>query len=224
MAGLANMLRRATGGGPPPLTTVRSWMGIFSAEVQAAKVSTVDELAALVQAGCYACVGAAHSYNGVQIVRDATAVTLKESGLKGIAYDEATHEVSVEPSVTILELKLFLLERERRLISSGNYMAQTVIGALCTGTHGYGREAVMAEGVTALEFLDGQGGAGGPAQGAARLPLCGPVLRDDRPHRLADDEDRGDRELRGRHRHLPPVGKAGARHRRARGDVRGVPL
>lgn len=157
MAGLANMLRRAARGGPPPLTTVRSWMGIFSADVQAAKVGTVDELAVLVQAGCYACVGGAHSYNGVQIVRDATAVTLKELGLKGIAYDAATHEVSVEPSVTILELKLFLLDRDRRLISSGNFMAQTVIGALCTGTHGYGREAVMAEGVTALEFLDGQG-------------------------------------------------------------------
>ncbi len=59
--------------------------------------------------------------------------------------------------MTILELKLFLLGHERRLISSGNFMAQTVIGALCTGTHGYGRQAVMAEGVTALEFLDGQG-------------------------------------------------------------------
>ena len=157
MAGLANMLRRAAGGAPSPLTTIRSWMGIFTADVVAAKVGTVDELAALVRGGCYACVGAAHSYNGVQIVRDATAVTLKESGLKGIAYDEATHQVSVEPSLTILELKLFLLDRGRRLISSGNYMAQTVIGALCTGTHGYGREAVMAEGVTALEFLDGEG-------------------------------------------------------------------
>lgn len=157
MTGLAKLLRRAAGGASPSKITLRSWMGIFSAEVEAAKVGTVDELAALVRSGCYACVGAAHSYNGVQIVRDAKALTLKESGLKGVAYDAATQEVTVEPSVTILELKLFLLDHERRLISSGNFMAQTVIGALCTGTHGYGRQAVMAEGVTALEFLDGQG-------------------------------------------------------------------
>lgn len=156
MKGLAGKLRRAANGAPVR-TTIRSWMGIFSAEVEAAKVGTVDELVALVQCGGYACVGAAHSYNGVQIVRDAKAVVLKESGLKAIAYDEATHEVTVEPSVTVLDLKTFLMTKDRRLVSSGNYMAQTVIGALCTGTHGYGRQAVMAEGVTALSFLDGAG-------------------------------------------------------------------
>ncbi len=155
MTKLANKLRRAAG--LPPLVTIRSWMGIFSAEVETAKVATVDELAAVVRAGGYACVGSAHSYNGVQIVRDATAVILRDCGLKAMAYDETAHEVTVEPSVTILELKTFLMARDRRLVSSGNYMAQTVIGALCTGTHGYGREAVMAEGVRALEFLDGAG-------------------------------------------------------------------
>ena len=157
MGGLADRLRRASGGAPAPLTTLRSWMGIFSADVVVAKVATVDELADVVRAGRYACVGAAHSYNGVQIVRDATAVVMRDTGLKAISYDEATHEATVEPSVTILELKTFLIARDRRPISSGNFMAQTVIGALCTGTHGYGRQAVMAEAVTALEFLDGDG-------------------------------------------------------------------
>ncbi len=71
MTGLAKLPRRAAGGASPSKITLRSWMGIFSAEVEAAKVGTVDELAALVRSGCYACVGAAHSYNGVQIVRDA---------------------------------------------------------------------------------------------------------------------------------------------------------
>ncbi|HEX7946476.1 MAG TPA: FAD-binding protein, partial [Phenylobacterium sp.] len=141
----------------PALTTIKSWMNIFQTDVQTIKVATVDELAEIVRRGGYFCIGASHSYNGVQIVRDATALVMKGSGLWSLDYDETTDEVTVGPAVTILQLKTYLVQRGRRPISSGNFMAQTVIGALATGTHGYGDQAVMAQSVTALEFLDGQG-------------------------------------------------------------------
>jgi hypothetical protein len=57
----------------------------------------------------------------------------------------------------VRELKEFLLTHDRRLLNSGNYMAQTVVGALATGTHGFGDRAVMADAVVALTFLDGAG-------------------------------------------------------------------
>jgi hypothetical protein len=136
---------------------IQSWMNLFQTEAIQVVAETEAELAEAVRRGPYFCIGASHSYNGVQIIRDATALMMKASALRDLAYDEATGEVTVGPGVTIRELKEYLVRRDRRLISSGNFMAQTVIGAVATGTHGYGPQAVMAEAVTALEFLDGRG-------------------------------------------------------------------
>ena len=64
----------------PALTTIKSWMNIFQTDVQTIKVATVDELAEVVRRGGYFCIGASHSYNGVQIVRDATATETRDNG------------------------------------------------------------------------------------------------------------------------------------------------
>lgn len=160
MQTVINGLKRMVGIEPASaesLTRVKSWMDIFQADVRVVSASTVEELAQAVCAGKYFCIGASHSYNGVQIVRDATALVMKGSGLESLEFNADTKEVTVGPAVTILQLKEFLIKHDRRLLNSGNFMAQTVIGALVTGTHGYGERAVMAESITALKFLDGQG-------------------------------------------------------------------
>lgn len=137
--------------------TLRSWMKIFSANVQAHRPRTLVDLKSVLRAGDYCCVGMSHSYNGIQVVRDANAILFGQSALDEIEYDPSTHHVTVGPSVTILKLKERLLGHRRRLINSGNYMAQTVIGALATGTHGYGARSVMAECIVRLTFLDEEG-------------------------------------------------------------------
>jgi hypothetical protein len=69
------------------------------------------------------------------------------------------------------------------MLSSGNYMEQTVIGALTGGTHGYGPEPVIAQAVTALTFLDGRGQKVTLKQGDPDFPYAalsfgtiGPIL------------------------------------------------
>ncbi|MGR3278125.1 FAD-binding protein [Acaryochloris marina NIES-2412] len=106
----------------------------------------------------YNFVGSSHSYNGIQLVNDNVAVIFDSNDLKKISYNYDTQEVTVEAAVTIEELKLFLHPLGRQLISSGNFMKQRVVGALMTGTHGYGVEdVIMADSITAVTILDEDG-------------------------------------------------------------------
>ncbi len=106
----------------------------------------------------YNFVGSSHSYNAIQCVDDNVAIIFDGSGLKSIKYDYVTQEVTIESGVTIEELKLFLRPLGRQLLTSGNYMKQRVIGALVTGTHGYGHEAaIMADSITSVKLLNEDG-------------------------------------------------------------------
>lgn len=150
---------------------LESFMRIYRTKVYIDSPADETALKALVASGCYNCVGTSHSYNGIQVVKGSNAIQFNTAGLKSITYDEATHVVTVGASVTIKELKDDLLKRQRRLLNSGNYMKQTVIGALITGTHGYGERPVMAEGVTALTFLDEKGESHDLKRGDPEFPL-----------------------------------------------------
>lgn len=134
-----------------------SWIHVFRGDAEAMLPADEAKLAADMAKGRYSCVGQSHSYNGVQIVPGVNAMMMCEGGLKTLSYDPVTGVATVGASVTVRQLKEFLLTHDRRLINSGNYMAQTVVGALMTGTHGFGERAVMADAITALTFLDGSG-------------------------------------------------------------------
>lgn len=136
---------------------ISSWISVFRGEANACIPRDLAKLAADQAKGRYNCVGKSHSYNGVQVVPGINALIMSEGGLRTMAYDPATGVATVGASVSVRELKEFLLTHDRRLINSGNYMAQTVIGALTSGTHGFGPRGVMADGVVALTFLDGAG-------------------------------------------------------------------
>ncbi|MFA6219233.1 MAG: FAD-binding protein [Erythrobacter sp.] len=134
-----------------------SWIHVFRGEADARIPCDSTKLAADMADGRYSCIGKSHSYNGVQVVPGINAMIMGEGGLKHLACDRATGIATVGASVSVRELKEYLLAHGRRLINSGNYMAQTVIGALATGTHGFGERAVMADAAVALTFLDGAG-------------------------------------------------------------------
>lgn len=136
---------------------IYSWIHVFRGEANARIPTDAGKLAGDMVQGLYSCVGKSHSYNGVQVVPGVNAMIMSEGGLKQTAYDPATGIATVGASVSVRELKEFLLTHDRRLINSGNYMAQTVVGALATGTHGFGERGVMADAVVALTFLDGEG-------------------------------------------------------------------
>ena len=106
----------------------------------------------------YQVVGSNHSYNGVQLVDGQVAIVTAGSGLTEIAYDSVSHEVTVEAGVTVAQLKRYLRRIDRQLVTSGNHMQQTVIGAFLTGTHGYGIDtALMADSVVRMTVLDEDG-------------------------------------------------------------------
>ncbi len=136
---------------------VTSWMSVFRAEVDAQIPHDENTLCDLMQKGQYSCIGKSHSYNGVQLAPGTNAMMMREGGLKWLEYREKSETVVVGASVSVEELKRFLLKHKRRMVNSGNYMAQTVIGALITGTHGYGKGPVMADGVVRLVFLNDSG-------------------------------------------------------------------
>lgn len=137
---------------------VRSWINVFRSEVDARVPADEATLAQLLGEGDYCCVGKSHSYNGVQVVPSATALMMREGGLDTLEYDPASETVRVGASVSVRELKTYLCdEHHRGLHNSGNYMEQSVVGALATGTHGFGPRGVMADSIVELSFLDGAG-------------------------------------------------------------------
>ena len=136
---------------------IASWIHVYRGDAEAHIPHDEAKLCADMAKGCYSCVGKSHSYNGVQIVPGINAMMMEEGGLDRMGYDPATGIATVGASVTVEQFKRFLIQHDRRLINSGNYMKQTVVGALATGTHGFGDRGVMADAVTAVTFLDDSG-------------------------------------------------------------------
>ena len=157
---LPKILRRkgdAAGAKGDKQERLESWMKVYFGDVYQRRFTSNDNLSQFIQSHDYCCVGQSHSYNGIQVVPGLNAVMMGKSTLDPCDYDPVSQTVTCGPSTTIEQLKRALLEHDRKILNSGNYMAQTVIGALATGTHGYGARATMADGVTALSFLDGEG-------------------------------------------------------------------
>jgi FAD/FMN-containing dehydrogenase len=136
---------------------IESWMGVFFGYAHVTPVASETQLRDALAGGAYSCLGQRHSYNGIQVIPGITALDMGNSALKACTYDPVSETATCGPSLKIVELKQELLKHRRKMLNSGNYMEQTVIGALTGGTHGYGAQGVVAQSVTALTFLDGKG-------------------------------------------------------------------
>lgn len=152
--GLFGSKRPKTAGGK---SLVESWMGVFFGYAHVTPVASEAQLRDAIAGGAYSCLGQRHSYNGIQVISGITALDMGKSGLKACTYDPVSETATCGPSLKIVELKQELLKHRRKMLNSGNYMEQTVIGALTGGTHGYGAQGVVAQSVSALTFLDGKG-------------------------------------------------------------------
>ena len=157
IGGIMRLFKRMEKVGAGGLEPVRSWMGVFSGDAHVTSPPSEAALIGALAGQPYSCIGQSHSYNGIQVIPGITALHLGKAAFKDAHYDPVSKTATCGPSITELELKELLRAHGRRMLNSGNYMAQTVIGALMGGTHGYGAEAVVAEAVTSLTFLDGRG-------------------------------------------------------------------
>jgi len=183
------------------MTRVESWMKVFFGRAFVTTPADEAELIAALKRRPYSCIGQSHSYNGIQVIPGITAIHMGKSQFKDAVYDGVSETATCGPSVKVIDLKQLLLKHDRRMLNSGNYMEQTVIGALSGGTHGYGADGVVAQAVTALTFLDGHGEKVTLTKGDADFPYAalsfgtiGPIvsvtLRTAPLERFRDDQAR----------------------------------
>jgi L-gulono-1,4-lactone dehydrogenase len=96
--------------------------------------------------------GAGHSFSAVAVT---DGLHVRPGGLTGLrSFDASTGEVTVESGMRLGQLNALLEHAGRALINLGDIDAQTVAGAIATGTHGSGRRsASLAEQVVGLELV-----------------------------------------------------------------------
>lgn len=100
--------------------------------------------------------GKKHSYNDIFFTTD-IAVSL-EKFPKKLVLNKEKQTVTCGPSVTIRELCNYLDTNGYTLPFGGAYGEQTVVGAICTGTHGFYRHGgVLSELINEIHILDSNG-------------------------------------------------------------------
>lgn len=181
----------ASAGGTAPAAGVRvcNWAATCAVTPGAFYTpASVADVCAIVRA-CAAArtplrvVGAGHSPNDCAMSR---AAMLSLRGVRRVlALDAAARSVSVEAGITLAELNEVLDAAGLALPNLGSISAQTLAGAIATGTHGTGVGlGVLSTAVTSLTLVDGRGelveaAAGSPLLRAAACSLgaLGVVVR-----------------------------------------------
>jgi L-gulonolactone oxidase len=159
----------------------RNWDGNQRAVASAVLTpASVDDVIALVkEAGAAGhtvkAVGSGHSFTGIARTDDRRVEMHRMAGL--VAVDRAARTVTVQSGMPMHVVNATLAELGLALSNLGDIDAQTVAGAVSTGTHGTGAgHATLASLVTAVTLVDGAGevrrfDAGSPLFPAARLSL-----------------------------------------------------
>ena len=122
-----------------------------------ARPATVDELAQIIKAATkLRPVGSRHSWSK-GIVTDEVLVSIEN--LSRIYEIDKTHlKVKVGAGIILKELMTALEQQGLALSNLGSVNAQSLAGAICTGTHGTGKNfQCLAAQVESFEMLDGKG-------------------------------------------------------------------
>lgn len=89
--------------------------------------------------------------SGMKRLREPNKNFLSATAAKAV---EDGRLVEVDAGISIKKLNIDLAARDCALMNMGGYDAQTIIGALCTGTHGSGfTKPPIADGVRAIEMI-----------------------------------------------------------------------
>ncbi|GAA2245831.1 FAD-linked oxidoreductase [Streptomyces ruber] len=143
-------------------TTWRNWAGNVTARpVREVTPASVEELAAAVRRAAedglrVKAVGTGHSFTAAAAT---DGVLVRPDLLTGIhKVDRRAMTVTVGAGTTLRRLNVALAREGLSLTNMGDIMAQTVSGAISTGTHGTGRESgAIAAQITALELVTADG-------------------------------------------------------------------
>jgi FAD-linked oxidoreductase len=136
----------------------RNWAGIQTmAPAAVEQPATVDDVVRVVQAAAAAgrrvkAIGSGHSFTGIGLT-DGVLVRLDRLN-RLVEADPRTGLVVVEGGLRLRRLNALLAARGLGLTNMGDIDAQTVSGAISTGTHGTGRSSAgLAQQVVGLELV-----------------------------------------------------------------------
>lgn len=133
---------------------LQSWLGVFKQPGLKIEVdSLVDLRKAIIDYPEAKVVGKFHSYNRAAL---APVVIIIGPEISKKYFDPFDKTLSVSGAITIEDAMNYCLMHGRRLISSGNHRAQSLIGATLT-THGFGPKAFMAEAVESFIAINSDG-------------------------------------------------------------------
>jgi FAD-linked oxidoreductase len=164
--------------GPPRW---RNWAGNQQAVAAAVLTpASVDDVAALVKQTYdtgrrVKAVGSGHSFTDIAVTDDQRLHLHRLAGL--VSLDRRTRLVTVQAGMPMSRLNALLAQHGLAVPNLGDIDAQTVAGAISTGTHGTGRaHATLASVVQAVTLVTGTGeivhvDAASPDLPAARLGL-----------------------------------------------------
>ena len=126
-----------------------------------ARPASVDEVAQVVREAASAgrrtkAIGSGHSFTGIGLT-DGALVRLDRLG-RLVDVDVPSGRVVVQAGMTLRRLNTALAAHGLALTNMGDVDAQTVAGAIATGTHGTGRDSgALATQVVGLELVAGDG-------------------------------------------------------------------
>jgi FAD-linked oxidoreductase len=140
----------------------RNWGGNQQAvSVDVLTPGTVDEVADLVKAASGSgrrvkAVGSGHSFTGIAVADDQRLHLHRLAGL--ISVDPAAKQVTVQAGMPMYALNTLLAEHGLAVPNLGDIDAQTVAGAISTGTHGTGvAYSTLASCVVSVTLVTGNG-------------------------------------------------------------------
>lgn len=149
-----------SGWGGPRETGWRNWAGtVQAAPAWRVPVQDEAEVVEVVRAAADAgqrvkAVGTGHSFTGAAYTDGVLLDLSGTAGLRGVVADGAGSRVRVGAGTTLSALNRYLGERGLAVANLGDIDAQTVAGAISTGTHGTGaRFGGLASFVTGLRLV-----------------------------------------------------------------------
>lgn len=126
---------------------VYSWLKVYSRRSIVKQAKFYTDLEWYLKRG-YKTSGTFHSYNKSALHNK---IVQLDGHFKTIEYNKLCETVRIGGGAKIKDIMVELLKHGRRLPNSGNHFEQTFAGAAITGTHGFGKEASMADFVLSFE-------------------------------------------------------------------------
>jgi hypothetical protein len=120
---------------------VYSWLKVFRQKALVKRAYYYDDLEFYLQ-NDFKVAGSFHSYNRSALHHK---IVLLEGIFKVLQYNPICKTITVGAGVKVHEIMEELSKHGRRLINSGNFFKQTYVGAAINGTHGFGKNASIAD-------------------------------------------------------------------------------